>query len=223
MHVRARVRYQTSQPQPNGLQATDEGLWVIDQRNGNMYRMRYEDGEILELVPTRAVHASGITMDDDGNLWVASTFSLELLKIDRRTGRVRRRLPTPGAKRSGAHGLEFIEGRLWVTVPPSATTYALDPASGRVLHSFPAPGSRPHGLAWDGETLWVAETNHQAIYRYDLREGRLLEKVTVEGPEIHGMTMHNGIIWYCDATTRSICTVDLREATHQAPPPDTGG
>ena len=80
------------------------------------------------------------------------------------------RLPTPGAGKSGAHGLEWIDGKLWVTVPPSATTYELDPASGAILRQFPAPGNRPHGLAWDGNLLWVAETT--APHDHRLHAGR---------------------------------------------------
>jgi streptogramin lyase len=126
-----------------------------------------------------------------------------------------KRLPTPGAsEKSGAHGLEWIDGKLWVTVPPSATTYQLDPEDGRILRQFPAPGNRPHGLAWDGETLWVAETTHRTITGYDLagnvrRTLALEEGQPADGPNPHGLTYYQGQLWFCDADTRLVATIPL--------------
>src|SRR5215211_2192269 len=201
--VTAKVRWYTPGPQPNGLQAVEDGCWVIDQENLDVYLLDWADGHVLKQFPTKTHHSSGITFDGQ-NLWVASTFPpIELFQysVD---GEELRRLPTPGAnERSGAHGLEWIDGKLWVTVPPSATTYQLDPTDGKVLKSFPAPGSRPHGIAWDGELLWVAETTHRTITGYTLdgevRRVLELEPGPTEGPDPHGLTYHDGRLWYCDA------------------------
>ncbi len=211
--VHARFRWHTPGPQPNGMQATDAGIWVIDQHDLNVYLLDPETGQERSRFATATSHSSGITWDGEA-LWVASTFPpIELFRFDL-DGRELGRLPTPGAsERSGAHGLEWIDGSLWVTVPPSATTYRLDPATGSILHQFPAPGNRPHGIAWDGNLLWVAETSHRTFTGYSLdgtahRVVRLAEG-PVEGPEPHGMTYLAGELWYCDANTRAVCTVAL--------------
>jgi streptogramin lyase len=211
--VRARVRWFTPCPQPNGLQAVEDGVWVIDQKDLNVYLLDWSDGRVLRQFPTETNHSSGITWDGEA-IWVASTFPPIALFRYALDGRELARLPTPGAsERSGAHGLEWIDGKLWVTVPPSATTYQLDPADGRVLRQFPAPGSRPHGLAWDGSLLWVAETTKRIIAGYTL-EGELrrvleLEPGPAEGPDPHGLTFSRGELWYCDAATRAMCTIAL--------------
>jgi sugar lactone lactonase YvrE len=211
--VMATLRWHTPCPQPNGLQAVDEGVWVIDQKDLRCYLLAWDDGRILRDFPTGTNHSSGITWDGEA-LWVASTFPpIELFRYAP-DGRELDRLPTPGAnERSGAHGLEWIEGKLWVTVPPSATTYQLDPSDGRVLKQFPAPGNRPHGLAWDGRLLWVAETTKRSLTAYTLdgQVARVLELAAgpAEGPDPHGLTYHNGELWYCDAATRAMCTVEI--------------
>jgi sugar lactone lactonase YvrE len=211
--VKATVRWYTPGPQPNGLQATGDGVWVIDQQDLNVYLLDWRDGRTLKQFPTATNHSSGITFDGE-HIWVASTFPpIELFQYTT-DGKELRRLPTPGAnERSGAHGLEWIDGRLWVTVPPSATTYQLDPADGRVLRQFPAPGNRPHGIAWDGRQLWVAETTKRTITAYSLdgQPGRVLELAPgpAEGPEPHGMTYYQGELWYCDAATRAMCTIPI--------------
>jgi hypothetical protein len=212
--VQAKPRWKTPGPQPNGLQAVPEGVWVIDQDNLDVYLLAWEDGSILKQFPTHTHHSSGITWDGKA-IWVASTFDpIELFKYAT-DGTELKRLPTPGKnERSGAHGLEWIDGKLWVTVPPSATTYQLDPETGAILKQFPAPGNRPHGLAWDGETLWVAETTHRTITGYDL-DGNIKRVLHVEdgqpaeGPDPHGMTYYQGELWYCDADTRLVASIAL--------------
>ena len=212
--VRGVPRWLTPGPQPNGLQATDAGVWVIDQEDLNVYLLDWEDGHILQQFPTETHHSSGITFDGEA-IWVASTFvPIELFRYAP-DGTELKRLPTPGAsEKSGAHGMEWIDGKLWVTVPPSATTYQLDPEDGRILRQFPAPGNRPHGLAWDGETLWVAETTHRTITGYDL-EGNVRRVLSLDegqpadGPNPHGLTYYQGQLWFCDADTRLVATIPL--------------
>jgi hypothetical protein len=213
--VTAQVRWYTPCPQPNGLQAVEEGVWVIDQKDHPLRALLldWQDGHELRSFPTETNHSSGITWDGQ-TLWIASTYPpIELFQysVD---GKELRRLPTPGAtERNGAHGLEWIDGKLWVTVPPSATTYQLDPETGRVLKQFPAPGKRPHGLAWDGNLLWVAETTLRTITGYTLdgepRRVLALEPGPAEGPDPHGLTIYQGELWYCDAATRAMCTIPI--------------
>ncbi len=211
--VRGQARWHTPGPQPNGLQAVAEGVWVIDQHDLHVSLLDWRDGRELHRFPTATNHSSGIGWDGEA-VWVASTFPPIALFRYALDGTELRRLPTPGAsERSGAHGLEWIDGRLWVTVPPSATTYELDPSDGRVLRQFPAPGGRPHGLAWDGELLWVAETTLRTITGYTLdgeaRRVLALEPGPPEGPDPHGLTFHEGELWYCDADTRLVATIAL--------------
>lgn len=214
--VTAQVRWYTPCPQPNGMQATDEGVWVIDQKDHPLMAMLldWDTGKEIRSFPTETNHSSGITVAPNGNIWVASTFPpIELFEYSP-DGKELRRLPTPGAsEKSGAHGLEWIDGKLWVTVPPAATTYQLDPADGRVLKQFPAPGNRPHGVGWDGKHLWVSETSKRTITAYTLdgEAVRVLEMEPgpAEGPDPHGMTYWKGQLWYCDAATRAVCTIDI--------------
>ena len=141
--VRAETRFLTPGPQPNGLQAVADGLWVMDQRDQHIYKLAWSDGALLHKAPTAAAHASGITWDGY-HLWLASTFTPQvLLQVDPATGNEIRRLPSPGVETGqGPHGLEWIAGLLWVTVPdPVNTTFQLEPASGRVWRQFPAPGT----------------------------------------------------------------------------------
>ena len=201
---------------PNGLQTTDDGLWVLDQKDPNkVHKVRYEDGKVLTELQTEGHHSSGITYGN-GALWIASTFALTTIKVDPNTGKTLKTFDTPGVgqpkwgktkRQAGAHGLEWVDGKYWIAVPPPMKLYQIEPETGKVLHSIPAPGERPHGIAWHEGFIWCVESNHRAIYKMNPKDGTLLHKIQLrqDDPEPHGMSMRNGEFWYCDAVSRWVC------------------
>lgn len=211
--VDPRVLWKTPDPQPNGLQAKPEGLWVIDQVDPNrIYLLGYEDGAVLREIQTRAHHSSGITIDPSGNIWVASTFTYELICFDRESGKEIVAYPTPPYDKSGgAHGTEWRDGKLWFNIPKTGKIYVMDPANGQILHSIPAHGDRAHGMAWDpyDSNLWCVDTNKRVIYKLNPYTGEILDAVGCTGPEPNGMTIWQGQFWICDAGTREVCVFDV--------------
>src|SRR5947209_9212985 len=84
-------------PKPNGLQATDQGLWIIDQGPGSRaYLVDYDRGKIIREFETETTASSGITFDGEA-LWIGSTYSREIVKTDALAGRTLERHFTPGA------------------------------------------------------------------------------------------------------------------------------
>jgi sugar lactone lactonase YvrE len=214
---RVEKRFQSPGEMPNALQCLADGLWILDQKDPNKaHKVRYEDGKVLAEIQTESIHGSGITYGN-GTLWIASTWGLKTLKVDPKTGKTLKSFDTPGvgqpkwgpprARPSGAHGLEWVEGKYWIAVPPSETMYLIEPETGQVIRTVPSPGQRPHGIAWDNGYLWCVESNDRAIYKLDPKDGRPLAKVQLskEDPEPHGFSMWKGEMWYCDATSRWVC------------------
>src|SRR3954471_2455834 len=74
-------------PKPNGLQATDQGLWIIDQGPGSRaYLVDYDHGKTIREFETETTASSGITFDGEA-LWIGSTYSREIVKTDAVAGR----------------------------------------------------------------------------------------------------------------------------------------
>ena len=215
-------------PQPNGLQAAADGLWVIDQTDDHLYKLDWEDGSLLERLPAEVEHSSGVTLGG-GYIWISSTFGVKsagdngapkLVKCNP-DGSTAERYDTPGidvvtrgvSERkiiAGAHGLEWVDDEnMWVAVPPARRVYLVDPGTMAVKRSIPCPGARPHGLLVHDGVMWLADTTLCKIYKLDMEEGRLLDEIDVPSPEVHGVTMYDGQIWFCCATTRRICSIDL--------------
>jgi streptogramin lyase len=165
MSYNIRVLWKTPGEQPNGLQATPQGLWVLDQVDPNeVYLLRYLDGSVVRQFGTRSHHGSGITVDPSGRVWVASTFGFEIIAYDPETGQEVAAIPAPGLGPGpgSPHALEWRDGHLWCNVPKAGQIYELDPATGRVLHQISAHGDRAHGMAWEADAMWCLGINPAA-------------------------------------------------------------
>ena len=55
-------------PKPNGLQATQDGLWILDQGNNHISLVSYENGKVLRDLETESDRGSGITFDGRSDL-----------------------------------------------------------------------------------------------------------------------------------------------------------
>jgi hypothetical protein len=224
--------------QPNDLQFVAErgegvGLWVLDQVDPNKaFKVRPEDGSIIQELQTESIHGSGITYGN-GALWIASTKMADpkmpprTLKVDPKTGRTLKSWVTPGSGLygkitpastvSGAHGLKWVDGKYWMAVPASGKLFLMEPESGEIVRSIPAPGVRTHGLAWDNGFLWCVESDGRVIYKLDPGDGRQLARIQLAktDPEPHGLDINNGVLWYCDASSGWICRLSKLSSTNR--------
>jgi streptogramin lyase len=209
--------------QPNDLQFVADGLWVLDQVDPNKaFKVRPEDGSIMQTLQTESIHGSGITYGN-GALWIGSTKMTDpkepprTLKVDPTTGKTLKSWVTPGSGLygritpnstvSGAHGLKWVDGKYWMAVPASGKLFLMEPETGEIVRSIPAPGVRTHGLAWDNGYLWCVESDGRVIYKLDPKDGKAVARIqlTKADPEPHGLDINNGVLWYCDASSGWIC------------------
>jgi streptogramin lyase len=223
---------------PNGMQATADGLWILDQQDNRAYLVSPRDGKVLRKLDTECDRGSGLAFDGEF-LWLDSTYNCRILKIDAKTGKTLGTFPCPGSgpvkwpnaraakpeipnpvsglyrptSITGGHGMEWRNGKLWVAVPPSQQLYRIDPANKFMVDfMFRTPGDRPHGLGWQGNHLWLADSNLKAFHKLDTATGKVLDTIQLEAkdPTPHGMTIWDGGMWFCDADTRAVCRISLQ-------------
>lgn len=235
--VKVETAFKSPGPQPNGLQATKDGLWILDQREDRACLVSYDSGKVLRALDTECRAGSGITFDGEA-LWLASTYSREIIRADARTGKTLAKYESPGSgvvawtagrrsplaapatpppsnnatrQATGAHGLEWKDDRLWIAVPPAQKIYRVNPKGFQIEHQFATVGDRPHGLGWEGEWLWCVDSNLNAMFRHDTQTGKWNERIQLgDGdPLPHGMTIWNGTVWYCD-DVGVVCRFPLR-------------
>src|SRR3954454_3720823 len=186
------IVFKSPGPQPNGLQATNDGLWIIDQGAGNKaYLVTYENGKVLRSFETETDKSSGITFDGEA-LWIGSTYSREIVRCSAATGKAIERHFTPGAgviyRISGdppARGSPLAKSR----PKPAATTTAASVGgfqAGDVLGSR-ALGTGAHGQEWRVGKLWFAVPPSREVYRVDPKTWTVELKFPVTGNRPHGI------------------------------------
>jgi hypothetical protein len=201
------IVFKSPGPQPNGLQATKDGLWIIDQGAGNKaYLVSYDDGKVLRSFETETDKSSGITFDGEA-LWIGSTYSREIVRTDATTGKALERHFTPGA------GVIY---KMLGDPPARSSPLAKErqrpagakKASGQqVVGGFQqgqimggaAPGTGAHGQEWRDGKLWFAVPPSREIYRIDPKTWVVETKFSTAGNRPHGIGWEGKYLWAADS------------------------
>lgn len=185
-------------PKPNGLQATQEGLWIIDQGDNKAYLVSYTNGKVLREFVTDADRASGITFDGEA-LWIGSTYNREIVRCDAKTGKTLARYFTPGA------------GVIYKTPwdPPGRSSPLLKNSSAPSEPARPAQPSKPtapntlgtgaHGQEWKDGKLWMAVPPSRMIYRIDPKTWVVEQQFPTAGNRPHGIGWEGRYLWCTDS------------------------
>jgi streptogramin lyase len=188
------IAFRSPNPQPNGLQATPEGLWIIDQGPGNRASLVTYEGKVLRNFETETDSSSGITFDGEA-LWIGSTYSREIVRCDARTGKALERHFTPGA------------GVIYKMVgdPPARSSPV--PKEQR-QKAVPAPdrppdrrnqGTGAHGQEWREGKLWFAVPPSREVYRIDPKSWVVEKKFPTAGNRPHGIGWEGRYLWVTDS------------------------
>ena len=198
---------------PNGLEATTDGLWVGEQVTDRAYLLDLKTGHVKAKHETQSSNTSGIAAGA-GYVFMAANGPAgvrpkrphdvekggRIVKLDAKTGKHIENYPTPNG--GGVHGLLWAKDSLWITQFGENQNITRTDANLQFISSFPVPWNRSHGLGWDGSHIWCMFSNEYMILRFDITDGRVVQAIELvkgEDPDPHGMTWHNGSLYYCDA------------------------
>ena len=197
-------------PKPNGLQATDQGLWIIDQGPGSKaYLVDYEHGKPIREFETETNASSGITFDGE-SVWIGSTYSREIVRADALTGKTMERRFTPGAgviykcvgdpPQRSSPLLKNRQPRARVSSPPPAARgvqvggYQM----GEVLGGA-APGTGAHGQEWRDGRLWFAVPPSRHVYSIDPKTWVVQTMFPTAANRPHGIGWEGKYLWVTDS------------------------
>ncbi len=186
-------------PKPNGLQATKEGLWIMDQGDGGRISLvSYQDGKVIREFNTEADRASGITFDGEA-LWVGSTYNRLILRIDAMTGKTIKEHFTPGA------GVIYqMVGDPPARSSPLAAAPANPPQKKQGQNGtqrWPArsPGTGAHGQEWRDGKLWMAVPPARTIFRMNPETWVVEQKFATAANRPHGIGWEDKWLWCTDS------------------------
>ena len=187
---------------PNGLQATSDGLWIVDQSEGSrVYLVSYEKGDVLRSFETKADRPSGITFDGEA-LWLSSTYNRLILRVDARTGSTLAEYVAPGAgpiyRMMGDPAAR--RSPLAPAPAPSAATNALPPGG--------TSGTGAHGAEWRDGKLWIAVPPSRTIFQIDPKTWIVERKFATVGNRPHGIGWEGAYLWCADSNLNSFVKHD---------------
>ncbi len=198
------IAFDSPGPQPNGLQATKDGLWIIDQGTGNKaYLVSFENGKVLRGFETETEKSSGITFDGDA-LWIGSTYSREIVRVSATTGKAVERHFTPGAGviynmlgDPPGRGSPLLKSRPRPK-PAAPSTQVGGFQAGEVLGSK-ALGTGAHGQEWRDGKLWFAVPPSREVYRVNPKTWLVETKFPTAGNRPHGIGWEGKYLWVTDS------------------------
>jgi sugar lactone lactonase YvrE len=188
------IAFKSPGPQPNGLQANKDGLWIIDQGPGSKAYLVDYSGKLLRETETETDRSSGITFDGEV-LWIGSTYSREIVRCDAHTGKALARHFTPGA------------GVIYPMLgdPPARSS----PVPEHLRQPRPAMPSAPqgsrtlgtgaHGQEWRDGKLWIAVPPSREVFRIDPAKWTVEKKFPVAGNRPHGIGWEGKYLWVTDS------------------------
>ena len=232
MHTYAKL-FRSPYAVPNGLQLTDDGLWIADQITDRIMLVQRE-GELdyygvpmmIREIGSDSSNTSGMAWGE-GCLWLAANGSAEkwrpprasdagksmgeIIQVDPSSGETVGRHPLPNG--GGTHGIEYDDvepGHLWLTTLKDQTLTKMRIRDWSVQHVIPLPYTRAHGVVRVEDGVWVVHTGHRVIVKLALKDGAELERITVPDaqPEPHGLSAdRDGGFLYCDASSGWVVAV----------------
>lgn len=193
-------------PKPNGLQATNDGLWIIDQGPRNKAHLVDYHGKVLRSFETETDRSSGITFDGEA-LWIGSTYNREIVRVDPRTGKAIERHFTPGAGVIYQMVGDPPARRSPLAPANPASNPSAKPAAAKQVGGFDAgriqgalaPGTGAHGQEWRDGKLWMAVPPSRTVYCLDPKTWIVQTKFAVAGNRPHGIGWEGKYLWVTDS------------------------
>jgi len=214
-------------PKPNGLQATDQGLWIVDQGPGSkVYLVDYDHGKTIREFETETTASSGITFDGAA-LWIGSTYSREIVRVDGVMGKTLERHFTPGAGviyKFAGDAPQRSSPLAKKQPPPQPQQRSQDGnrasagrgtaqvggyQMGEVLGGA-APGTGAHGQEWRDRRLWFAVPPSRSVYCIDPETWVVQTMFPTAGNRPHGIGWEGTYLWVTDSNLNAFHKHDSR-------------
>jgi streptogramin lyase len=216
--------YKSPHSKPNGLQATREGLWVVDQGKENWVSLiNFADGKVIrEFQVPGLAGASGLTVDADGVMWINDTHNSLIVTCSAKDGKILGKYWCPGSGRPYQMPGDPAAARSPIASPFPAPPAAAGAGGGRGRGRGGAPGQVPldatTGLTGEGGQgmevrdglLYYACLPSRRAYVLDPKTWRVQAMWNLPGNRAHGVGWEGDSLWISDSNWRAFFRHDRK-------------
>lgn len=217
------IAWKSPHAAPNGLQATKEGLWVLDQGKENYVSLvNLSDGKLIrEFQVPGLAGASGLTVDPQGVMWISDTHNSLIVTCDTRDGKVTGKYWCPGAGRPYQLAGDPPSARSPLT-PAFPAQAPPPPAAGRSTRRVTVPGQLSldattglsgeggQGMEYRDGLLYYACLPSRRAYIIDPKTWRVQAMWNLPGNRAHGVGWEGDTLWISDTNWRAFFRHDIK-------------
>ncbi len=197
-------------PCPTGIAVQGDSLWVVDRFTDKIYELDRQSGSLRRELESPSYQPTGLTIDDEGKLWVGSDIpdagGDKLFRLDPESGEVIAILPSPV---DYVRSLAWEGKALWVGTRKEQLV-RVDPDDGSVLANSPVPSTRMSGLGFDGRYLWSGDRGSDRLYAIDPPSGEVLFVLRAPGRSVSGVACLEESLYVLDYEKRAVFEVRAR-------------
>jgi hypothetical protein len=217
------IAYKAPRPVPNGLQATREGLWVLDESRDNYVTLvNFADGKpVREFQAVGGNGPSGLTVDADDVMWINSSDNSMIFKCDHHEGKILAKYWAPGAGRTfRVKGDAKPAGS---TLPPAFPRPEAPPGtSSRRSAVALAYGQLPmdatsgagglggQGMEYRDGLLYISTMASRRVYVLEPKAWEVQAMWQVAGNRSHGVGWEGDTLWVADTNLRAFFRHDMK-------------
>lgn len=215
------ILYKSPHAKPNGLDIHPDGLWVLDQGSENwMSMVNPSDGKLIREFQADVDAGSGLTVDEDGVMWISSTYGNMIVACDSHNGKTIAKHWTPGAGRiyqmkGDAPGRSSKLKPAYPAPPPQSSSaprtvaqppygqFSLDTKQG-------AGGTGAHGIVAKDGLLYVAVPPARQVFVIDQKTWVIQDSWPTPGNRTHGLTWDENreTLWNADSNLNAFFRFD---------------
>ncbi len=141
---------------PAGIAFDGANIWVANQDDNNVTKLRASDGTILGVFPV-GNHPLAIAFDR-ANIWVVNGGDNNVTKLRASDGNNLGTFPVGFIP----EGIAFDGSNIWVTNGGDNNVTKLQASDGNNLGALPI-GNGPWGITFDGASIWVTNPNSNTV------------------------------------------------------------
>ena len=219
------IAYKSAHMSPNGLQATSEGMWQLDESRENWVSLvTVADGKVIrEFQAVGAVGPSGLTVDGDNVMWINSSDSSQIFACDHKAGKVLRKYWSPGAGRTYK-----VKGDPAPSVSPLPFAFprpvAANKGDGKKGGRGPAlpygqqrmdemsgvGGLGGQGMEARGGLLYSSTMASRRLYVIEPKEWVITAMWDLPGNRSHGVGWEGDSLWIADTNFKAFFRMDVK-------------